>query len=146
MHHLILVREIDQQMSGSGCCGRIEGDAALWGDNGCVFTERREKMNRVGEIYRAVRARFGDQVAITIVDPRNYISFLPLVARDAYRHSVPVLTALRAMFSTSLSTAVLDGQVLYSGRIPSAEEAVALILQRLSIDHVGRVPTPLQPH
>lgn len=145
MHHLILVREIDQQMSGSGCCGRIEGDAALWGDDGCVFQERREKMNRVGEIYRAVRKRFGADVAITIVDPRNLVSFLPLVVRDAYRNQVPWLTAFRAMFSTSLSTAVFDGQLLYSGRIPSAEEAIDLIERRLRIDHVGRVPST-QPH
>lgn len=145
MHHLILVREIDQQMSGSGCCGRIEGDAAFWDTEGCVFQERREKMNRVGEIYRAVRSRFGDDVAITIVDPRNLVSFLPLVIRDAFRHQVPFFTALRAMVSTSLSTAVLDGQLLYSGRIPSAAEALDLIERRLMIDHVGRIPAP-QPH
>lgn len=139
MHHLILVREIDQQMSGSGCCGRIEGDAATWDSSGCTFPERREKMERVGEIYRAVRAEFRDSVEITILDPRNLISFIPLVARDALRFGVPLGTALRAMFSTSLSTGVLDGQLIYSGRIPAPQEVIEMINGRLDIDRVGAV-------
>lgn len=140
MHHLILIREADQQMSGSGCCGRIEGDAVLWDTDGCVFQERRNKMNQVGEIYRAVRQRFGHDIEITIVDPRNLVSFLPLVVRDAFRYDVPVLTALRSMGSTSLSSAVFDGQVLYEGRIPAPEEVLDLITERLEIHRVGREP------
>jgi hypothetical protein len=137
MHHLILVREIDQQMSGSGCCGRMEGDLALWGEGGCVFPERRERMTRVGEIYRSVRETFGDRVRITVVDPRNLISFIPLVLRDAFRYRVPILTALKAATSTSLSTGVFDGQVLYRGRIPSPAEVLERIQGRLEIDRVG---------
>ncbi|HUE96481.1 MAG TPA: hypothetical protein VMN39_07460 [Longimicrobiaceae bacterium] len=140
MHHLILVREIDQQMSSSGCCGRIEGDAAFWGPDGCTFPDRREKMERVGEIYRAVRGTYGDAVTITIVDPRNFVSFLPLVARDAFRFGVPIGTALRALTATSLSTAVFDGQLLYAGRIPAPAEVLGLIRDRLHIARVGDAP------
>lgn len=137
MHHLILVRECDQQMSGSGCCGRIEGDATFWDTEGNVFAERRAKMNQVGEIYRAVRNAFGNDVEITVVDPRNLVSFLPLVVRDKFRFDVPVLTAIRAMGATSLSSAVFDGQVLYSGRMPEPDEVVELIANRLEIHRVG---------
>ena len=140
MHHLILVRECDQQMSGSGCCGRIEGDAIFWDDQGNIFGERREKMEQVGEIYRAVRAAFGNEIEITVLDPRNVVSFVPMVARDAIRHKVPMLTALRAMGSTSLSSAVLDGQQLYVGRIPDPQEVVDLIAARLEIHRVGMAP------
>lgn len=143
MHHLILVREMDQQMSGSGCCGRLEGDLIHWSDDGCVFSERREKMNRVGAIYRAVREAFGDAVEITMVDPRNLVSFLPLVARDAWRNEVPFLDAMKAVFSNSLSTAVFDGQLLYTGRIPQPDEVVDLITRRMSIDRVGSAPATL---
>jgi hypothetical protein len=136
-HHLILVREIDQQMSGSGCCGRLEGDAAGWSDSGCVFPERRERMERVGEIYRAVRAAYGAEVEITIIDPRNLVAFIPFVIRDALRFRVPVGTTLRALASASLSTAVLDGQLLYGGVIPSPEAVVRMIAGRLEIDRVG---------
>ena len=147
-HHLILVREADQQMSGSGCCGRIEGDAVLWDRSGRIFAERREKMLRVGEIYRAVRAAFGQEIEITIVDPRNVVSFVPLVCRDAVRHKVPFSTALRAMTATSLSSAVFDGQVLYSYVIPPPEHVVRMINERLEIDRVGMIPTaetPVEP-
>lgn len=143
-HHLILVREIDQQMSGSGCCGRLEGDLVYWSDEGCVFNDRREKMNRVGAIYRAVRENFQDRIEITIVDPRNFVSFLPLVARDAMRFGVPWLDAARAMFSTSLSTAVFDGQLLYRGEIPTPGQVVDLVRSCLQIDRVGAPrPTPV---
>lgn len=146
MHHLILVREVDQQMSGSGCCGRMEGDLVLWSDDGCVFPERRERMSRVGEIYRAVREAFGDRVRITMIDPRNLVSFLPLVLHDAIRYRVPALTALRALTSTSLSTGIFDGQVLYRGRIPLPQEVVARIEGRLEVDRVGAGSTnPLAP-
>ena len=137
MHHLILLREIDQQMSGSGCCGRIEGDAALWGEHGCVFPERREKMDRIGEIYRAVREAFGQEVEITIIDPRNLISFLPLVIRDAVRNRVPVGSALRAISSTSVSTGVFDGELLFSRSIPHPAEVVDVIAGRMAVHRVG---------
>ncbi|MQA89540.1 MAG: hypothetical protein GEU90_04825 [Gemmatimonas sp.] len=138
-HHLILIREIDEQMSGSGCCGRIEGDATLWSTDDCVFPERRDRMARVGEIYRAVRKAFGERVEITIIDPRNFISYLPLVARDAFRFRVPIGTALRAMASSSLSTAVLDGQLLFRNTLPSPDEVVSMVEARLEIDRVGIV-------
>jgi hypothetical protein len=136
-HHLILIREIDQQMSGSGCCGRIEGDATQWGQDECVFVERRERMMRVGEVYRAVRHTFGDEVQISIVDPRNFVSLIPLVVRDAFRFHVPALTALRAMASVSLTTGILDAQLLFRGTLPSPAEVVDSIAGRLEIDRVG---------
>lgn len=132
-HHLILVRELDQQMSSSGCCGRIEGDAAFWSSDGCVFPERRVMMNRFGEIYRAVRQTFGDSVEITVIDPRNLIAFFPLVIRDAIRFQVPLGTALRAATSTSIATAILDGQLLFARKAPSPAEVVDLISGRLTI-------------
>lgn len=141
-HHLILVREIDQQMSGSGCCGRVEGDLTGWVGSGekCFFPERRALMDSIGAIYRAVRREFGEQVEITVVDPRNQLAFLPLVLRDAMRFRVPLLTALQAAFSASVATGILDGQVLFRGEVPSADEALACIAGRLDIHAVGAPP------
>ena len=94
-------------------------------------------MDRVGEIYRAVRAAFGDQIEITIIDPRNLISFLPLVIRDAFRNRVPIGSALRAISSTSLSTGVFDGELLYSRSIPPPAEVVEVIAGRMAVHKVG---------
>jgi hypothetical protein len=132
MHHLILVREMEAQMSG---CGRLEG--AAMERYSADFPERRETMSRIGAIYRAARARFGNQLEITLLDPRNFIAFVPLVIRDAVRFGVPVGTALRALGSSSLATGVLDGQMIFSGIAPTPDEVIEMIESRLVIHRVG---------
>ena len=132
MHHLILVRECDQQMSGSGCCGRLEGDLTQWNGSGSVFPERRERMSHVGTIHREVRKTFGDRLEITIVDPRNQISLVLLIIRDAFRYRVAPREVLRALLSSSLSTGILDGQLLYRSRIPPPLEVVDAIAGRIA--------------
>jgi hypothetical protein len=139
-HHLILVRELDQQMSGS--CARLQGEFTPWGGSEPVFPERRERMNRVGEIYRAVREAYGEEVRITILDPRNLISFVPMVARDAARYGVPWGDAVRTMISGSVSTGVFDGQILFERRLPAPAEVLELIAGRMRIARVGAAPDP----
>jgi hypothetical protein len=139
MHHLILIRETEG-MGGPGCCSRIGSDGAIWGSDRAVFTERRERSHQLGEILRAIRDAFGHEVEVTIVDPRNLVSFIPLVIRDAIRHRVPVATALRALSSTSVMTGVFDGQLLFSGEIPTTDEVMRRISGRMSIDRVGAIP------
>jgi hypothetical protein len=143
MHHLILVREIDQQMSGSGCCGRVEGDLTGWvgGKTRCFFPRRREMMDRFGALYRRVREEFGEQVRITVIDPRNQISFLPLVLRDAVRYRVPPLTALRTAVSASVCSGVFDGRILFRGEVPTPQEVVDRIRGRMR-DHAVGAPPP----
>ena len=102
MHHLILVRELDSQACG---CGRLEGKAME--SYAAMFPERRETLKRVGEIYRAVREEFGDMMEITVLDPRNFISYLPLVIRDAVRFRVPLGTAMKARSSSGASSSAL---------------------------------------
>lgn len=144
MHHLILVREFDQQMSGSGCCGRVEGDMTRWVHGGSehFFPERRMLMDRFGAIYRAVREAFGAEVQITVLDPRNQISFLPLIVRDAFRYRVPALTALGTALSASISTGIFDGQILFRGEVPTPEAVVERIRGRLQVHHVGADEPP----
>jgi hypothetical protein len=135
MHHLILVREVDQQLSGA--CGRFAGDLASWTPEGCAFPERRRLMNRVGAVYRGVRQAFGDEVRISVVDPRNPIAYLVLALRDILRHHVPLLDALRTLGGASLATGVFDGQLLFRGRVPEPEEVVERIAGRLRVHRVG---------
>jgi hypothetical protein len=130
-HHLILVREIDEQMSGSGCCGRIEGDLARWDRSGCVFPERRALMGGMGALYRAVRERFDERVEITIIDPRNQISLVPLVIRDGVRYRLPLRDILRSLASASLSTGILDGRLLFARSIPATDEVLHEIEARI---------------
>jgi len=138
MHHLILIRETEG-MGGPGCCSRIGSDGAIWGSDRAVFSERQERCDRLGEILQAIRNQFGHEIEVTIVDPRNIVSFIPLVVRDAVRNRVPVATALRAISSTSVMTGVFDGQLLFSGKIPPAGEVIEQIAGRMTIDRVGAV-------
>lgn len=143
-HHLILIREIDQQMSGSGCCGRVEGDLRQWvgEDERCFFPERRALMDRFGVVYRAVKAEFGEEVRVTVVDPRNQISLVPMVVRDALRYRVPALTALQSVLSASVCSALFDGQLLFRREVPPVDRVLELIRGRWEIAAVGAPPRP----
>lgn len=114
-------------MGGPGCCGRIGSDGAIWASDTAIFAERLERFNRLAEINQAVRAAFDHGVEVTVIDPRNIISFIPLVIRDAIRHRVPVIEALRALFATSVMTGVFNGQLLFSGEIPPAAEVLRVM-------------------
>jgi hypothetical protein len=140
MHHLILVREFDQQVSGCGGGATV----AQWvGEKaGDVPAERPERTNAIGAVYRAVREAFDEEVRITVVDPRNQISFVPLVLCDMVRYSVPVLTALRTVLSAGASTGIFDGQVLFRGEVPESREVVERIRGLMHVHRVGAAPEP----
>ena len=67
---VILIREWERQMSASGCCGRLEGDFLQRRGERC-FPERRAVMEAMGPLYRDLRSRYGNEVEIHVVDPRN---------------------------------------------------------------------------
>jgi hypothetical protein len=131
-HHLILVRAGDPESSGSiGCCCRVGRDDIRWNRAGPSAAQADPAMVRFGELYRALRAAFGGRVEITVLDPRNLLSLLSLVARDAVRFRVPPRDVLRALGATSLAAGVLDGRLLYSGRAPSTAELVERVASRV---------------
>lgn len=53
-HQVVLVRPWDQQMSGSGCCGRLGGLGNELG-NEEDFAPQRCDMESMGVVYRALR-------------------------------------------------------------------------------------------
>jgi hypothetical protein len=133
MHHLILVREIDSYAPTARGPEQTEGVLGPWDGSSLLIPERRERMTRIAEIYRAVREAFADDVEVTMVDPRNVIAFLGLVARDAVRFRVPPATALRSFAGNRASAAVFDGQILFEGTPPPVAETLELIRGRLVV-------------
>ena len=132
MHHLILIRQNDPEFSGSiGCCCRIEASDIRWDLSGNKFPERWERKTGFGSLYRTLRERFGDELELTVLDPRNIIAFIPLVIRDARRFGVSMREMIQAMAATSNSTGVLDGRLVYQGGCPSADEVIAVVEERL---------------
>lgn len=118
---VILVREWERQMSSSGCCGRLEGDFLVSRGERC-FPERRRVMEGMGPLYRRLRDRYGSSVDLHVVDPRNLVSLLPLLIRDARAHGGGVWSALRTLFGLPVTGVVVNGRLVARGRWPEPEE------------------------
>lgn len=131
-HRTILVREWDAQHTGSGCCGRVGGSHELCDAD--EFARSRTEMDRSGAVYRALYDEFGDQLELTVVDPRNTAWLLPAVYLDARRRGARRRDALRTMSrATANGALVLDGRLLFDGKLPpSPAEAVAAVRAELA--------------
>ncbi len=87
---IILIRETAEQMSGSGCCGRVAGDPDLTG-SGDAFREVRRQQEAFGILHRAVVEFFSEQqqrgeLTIVTVDPRNQPYLIPKLVKDVWRY------------------------------------------------------------
>ncbi len=132
-HRIILVREWDAQVTGSGCCGRLGGEGTMLGDTD-TFSSNRTEMEKMGEVYRALRAElFEEEVEIAVVDPRNQVWLVPALFRDARKRGLSPREIWRQVRSgVSYNAVIVDGKVLFSGNVPSAEDAVAAARAALS--------------
>jgi hypothetical protein len=133
-HRVLLVREWDQQVGGSGCCGRLNGSSveALCDTADSPYARSRADMEAMGRIYTALRDRFAaDEVELTVVDPRNSAWLLPAIWRDGRRRGLPLMARLRQLSgATAPCTVVCDGLVVAQDATP--EMAVAAVENDLS--------------
>jgi hypothetical protein len=131
-HRVILVREWDGQMSGSGCCGRLGGVCDDVGEE-ATYRHVRVDMEIMGSLYRALREDLDpENVEISVVDPRNNVWLLPTLWRDGRARGLPVREILRQMRDASSQGAVVvDGLVVSHGGVPDVEEAHAKVLAEL---------------
>jgi hypothetical protein len=130
-HRVLLIREWDQQTTGSGCCGRLEGGGA---ELSAVeeFARTRADMEAMGAVYRALRAEL-PAIDVQIVDPRNITFLLPGLLGDARRHGLTWREAWSELRRGSGQGAIIvDGRVVSSGAIPAPDEAVDLVLRALA--------------
>ncbi len=125
-HRVLLVRQWDEQMGGSGCCGRLGGvttDLASGDD----YAHAREQMEDMGAVYRALREQFPD-VDVTVVDGRNWAWLVPAVARDARATGCGwVEVARQVNRATTPASVVVDGVVVSAGQVPSVADAVTAV-------------------
>ena len=136
-HRVLLVREWDQQVGGSGCCGRLNSASveALCENADSPYARSRADMEAMGGVYTALRDRFdAEEVELTVVDPRNSAWLLPAVWRDGRRRGLPVMSRLRQLSRATAPCAVVcDGLVVARDATP--EHAVAAVEADIS----GRV-------
>jgi hypothetical protein len=125
---VILVREWEQQLTGSGCCGKLEGDFLGCGDD-AVFAGRREIMERMGPVYRAIRDRFGDAVELQVVDPRN-VSLIFLLFRDFWVFRVGLRSALATLFGLPKQGIIVNGALVDRTEHPDPERITRVVEER----------------
>ncbi len=133
-HRIILVREWDAQLAASGCCGRLGGQNTELGDAE-TFAANRSEMEAMGEVYRALRAEFSKEDAeIAVVDPRNMVWLVPTLFKDARRRGLSLWEAMTQLRrGVSYNSIIVDGKVLFSGRIPPVEDAVDAAKKELEL-------------
>ena len=107
--HVILIREWEQQLTGSGCCGKLEGDLVVCPE-GRVFAERRQVIERMGEVYRAIKGRFGDAVDIEVVDPRN-VGLIFFLVQDFRTYGVGFREAVSTLFRIPKQAVLVNGRI-----------------------------------
>jgi hypothetical protein len=132
-HRVLLVRDWDEQTTGSGCCGRL-GAAGTELGGACEFTETRAMMERMGAIYRALRAALPPEVCdIQIVDPRNITFLYPSLYLEARRQGLARRDAI-VQLSRGLrqGAIVVDGITVAAGDPPAPDDAVDLVLRQLA--------------
>jgi len=118
---VLLIREWERQTSASGCCAHLKADFLI-PDRERSFPERRAIMEAMGPLYRDLRERYGDAVQVQVLDPRNFLSMLPLLVRDFRAHGVGLAEALRTLCRLPVTGVVVNGRLLASGRWPDADE------------------------
>lgn len=137
---VLLVRQWDQQVGGSGCCGRFGSVAAesICATGEDPYAHARTDMEVMGAVYRALRERYADdELEVTVVDPRNTAWLLPAIWRDARRRGMSRRAALRQVHrATSPRAVVCDGLVLATD-VAGPDEAVALVESDLAARSVS---------
>lgn len=137
---VLLVREWERQLSSSGCCGRIEGDFLDFGEGGeRPFAGRRDEMECAGDLYRALKARYGDRVDVRIVDPRNLLGLVPTLLADARRHGASPASAVASLLRLSVNSVVVNGRVVARNRWPEPQELFTVLDDALGAG-AGSVP------
>jgi hypothetical protein len=112
---VILIRENAEQMTGSGCCGKLQGDDPVMRTHH-LFQQTRTHQHELGVLHRAVREFFndgGERVAIVTVDPRNQLYLTAKLCRDVLRYRPGWRPGLRTLLQLfSLPAVIVNGRVL----------------------------------
>ena len=113
---VILIREYAEQLTGSGCCGKLDDDdPTLAGRD--LFAEARKHQKDMGLLHRAIREFFPPidgrvRVAVVTVDPRNQLYLVPKLIADVFRYRPGFSAGLKTICQIfSLPAVVVNGRV-----------------------------------
>lgn len=120
--------------AGGGCCS---GDVRPFDEGGTAHCHA-PPADDVGAVYRALRAALPEDVAVEIVAPSNWLWLLPELVRGGRRRGLRGAALRRSVRAgLAVESLVVDGVVLFSGRLPSPADAVAAVRQELGTTPAG---------
>jgi len=124
---IILIRETDAQLTGSGCCGKLEGDNTKF-SNAFVFAETRQIKETMGEILQSLTKRFSDSIEITVVDPRNFLYLYPKILKDVMVFRPSLKSSLKALFMMiAVPSIIINGEIFRTSYFSNNEEVAQKI-------------------
>lgn len=124
-HSLIFVRENEGQLTGSDCCGKLEGDWMVQ-DGKAIFEQQRDILSSIAPLFLDLKNKYKSEIDITQVDPRNQLFLTPKIFSDIWRTKKFSLASMRSLFMLyRLPAIIFDGELLFSGRVPSKKELFA---------------------
>ena len=124
---IILIRETDAQLTGSGCCGKLEGDNAKFNDS-FVFAETRQIKETMGDVLQTLTKRFSDSVEISVVDPRNFLYLYPKILKDVLVFRPSLKSTLKALFMMiAVPSIVINGEIFRTNDFSNNEEVAQRI-------------------
>lgn len=115
--------------AGGGCCS---GDVRPFDEGG--GHAHAPPGDEVVDVYRALRAALPPEVPVEVVSPSNWLWLLPTLLCDGRRRGLRgrrLLASVRA--GMAVSSLAIDGRVLFSGRLPAPETAVAAVERELAL-------------
>ena len=127
---VILIREWEEQLSGSGCCGKVGGDF-LAREGEPAFRERRACMEAMAPLSRTLRETFGDAIELQVVDPRNAFLFFILL-RDFWAFRVGIVEAVKTAGRLPVQAVVVNGRLISRGEWPDPLEVVQILEEAIS--------------
>jgi hypothetical protein len=138
---VILIRENAEQLTGSGCCGKLEGDDPLW-PRAELFAHGDEHRHKVGVLHRVLREFFPprdgqEPVSVVVVDPRNQPYLIPKLWHDVLVYRPPLRDALAtALQWFRLPAVIVNGRVVSRrGELPDPDAVCHLVAQLLPHDN-----------
>ncbi|MCH7673634.1 hypothetical protein IH879_01615 [candidate division KSB1 bacterium] len=124
---IILIRETDAQLTGSGCCGKLEGDNAKFNDS-FVFAETRKIKETMGDVFQTLTKRFSDSIEISVVDPRNFLYLYPKILKDVFVFRPSLKSTLKALFMMiAVPSIIINGEIFRTSDFSNNEEVAQRI-------------------
>jgi hypothetical protein len=90
-------------------------------------------MEAMAPLSRALRERFGDEIELQVLDPRNaFLMFLLL--RDCWSFRVGILEAMKTIGRLPVQAVVVNGRLIARGEWPDPSEVIRMLEEAMSED------------